>query len=648
MIVSTIRLFLIFTFCILRFTAMAVEPADIPLPPRTVSEEDVWPYSVILAGAQVPHELSNKMTSREDGPLIPTPDLRGLRVYDKTVAIAWSGANDWVQFLEAVGTFGLLMQSADEVHTFVDNREKPTRGDFPDPKRFGQEMKGYRFGNDYSRAGLQSEKYPIFSKLMKQGAVVRQNADTESLVAVLEPLYREALTGNRIQITWMVSNHGEVVDDKTYEMSGADASRIGEQDLGYIGRLLAPLDVTIVNGTCFGADHVDLILQHMTRHRDELIRQGHEELRQVAAATVTRALMGRPAFGTGAAFEGEIFSHATGSRSLREAYLEAARAELIGHASVSMGSDPYATNLPLSGTDKLGFYLRAYFANKDVKDGKLDNTGFSSSTVASNFIDEGDTRVFRHQFVDETGTYLDLKSFDWDEETDIWRVLLLERQKAIEEAVAELGLPGLEGFNFSDRSKGPEWAKVIGDQLDKREGAGTDGGDYKGSKIEELIKLRGRLNKAASWMAVTRVSGSSDGYGYLDGKVYTDDRTIKIYDGSLYPERKGIPVEYIPDALDQVESEIRELTVGNTAHLWKYAAAIIGRHLIITRRFLEVGKERGRIPDIFATLNAADQLPLLPEVFYAEESGKSIRKTVKQPVRRVPVPRLLQREPETP
>jgi hypothetical protein len=195
--------------------AQADEKVRLPL--RTVTIDELNPYYMAVSNQLLPFELSPEMLD-PNGPVIPQCAKHEGKVYDKTVAVGWSGENDWAQFLNALGTFGQAMKGSDEVYIFAGMAPPPDRNKYNNPEDYEIAYAEYQLSNDYERVKNNPTDFKSFH-MLNQESFTKHNADSSSLISLLERLYREALAGKKIQLTMMVSNHGTfVVSDKSFEM----------------------------------------------------------------------------------------------------------------------------------------------------------------------------------------------------------------------------------------------------------------------------------------------------------------------------------------------------------------------------------------------------------------------------------------------
>ncbi len=180
-------------------------------------------------------------------------------VYDKAIAVTWSGINDHEYSVEAVNHAAQLFNNSEmEVHNF-----------FPITDKDYYKSKKNQFGNLI---------YPIVKGDNSLGFSHDTNA--EDFKNLIDDIKRQN-KGKKVQINFFFSNHGTwslAPKQNKYDIAGPlrTASDGREYDQGlnqnliaYMANELKEFDVRFINGSCFSANIDDLFQQTYLKARSE-------------------------------------------------------------------------------------------------------------------------------------------------------------------------------------------------------------------------------------------------------------------------------------------------------------------------------------------------------------------------------------------
>jgi hypothetical protein len=190
-------------------------------------------------------------TFRESNIKVPICNPNTEVVYDKAIAVTWSGINDHEFSVEAVDNAARVFGKAGmEVHNFFPITDKSYYG------------KSYRVALGDNKAGFSHDtKAEDFKNLIDD--IKRQNK------------------GKKVQINFFFSNHGAwslAPEQNNYSIAGplreSNGGTLYDQGLNqsmlaYMANELKEFDVRFISGSCFGANTDDLFQQSYLKARSE-------------------------------------------------------------------------------------------------------------------------------------------------------------------------------------------------------------------------------------------------------------------------------------------------------------------------------------------------------------------------------------------
>ncbi|MCB1232969.1 MAG: SUMF1/EgtB/PvdO family nonheme iron enzyme [Verrucomicrobiae bacterium] len=336
--------------------------------------------------------------------------------YHKVVVFAWSGINTRNSYLRAVEATCFAMRDvADEIHAFA------TKSDFERMRKF-------------------PEDFPFYSRVPK--SLIREHeAEAENLIRELKSLYLQALRNptEKMFVVLNFSNHGDVKSNSTntdviFSIPGCiESGEITERHLAQIGKLLAPLDATIVFGNCFSGDHDDIIVQNLAAQKQALASLGFPFVMGRSVCSATKGGFGNPTYDADqfGLYEQSMMYSGSG-RTTAAANFAVNEHQRQGLAELQrrfVDGYKYGANTLSTRAEKLALYFQGIGL---YSEGKQEDP---------QLIDETMSRFFSPET-----TRTDIDALGLPEEV---ARLLRVSQTETEQHVRRLRVPGLEDFTFS-------------------------------------------------------------------------------------------------------------------------------------------------------------------------------------------------------
>jgi len=512
-----------------------------------MGDKELWQH--------LPFELSPEFLSGQ----YPIPECDGTkdREYSKVVGLVWSGLNTRNAYLRAMeSTSTALKGVADEVHVFA-------------------------AASDFERMRKETNTFKNYGKL-PANARIEHEATADNFIAQLEKLYTEALENpqDKIQVVINFSNHGDIHSSKTNTSSDfsipAPNSKfsLSEQQLARIGKLLAPLDATIVNGTCFSGDHDDIIFQNMLAHKKELANQ-YPQVMKSCSCSLTKGGFGTPTYDADqlGLYEQMVFERGAG-REMLAASFAALDNQRTGNAELQRrftDGFKYGQNVPSSRAEKLALYLQAI---DQYQKGSINNPLFVDEAAKT--------------FFSPTSTAIELEKQNLPQEV---LAQLRSSQELIEKYVRRLNVTGLERFSFdTSAAEGKQFAAQLAKVSSSKTNTTTG--------LDDLIREADILDREAAGISSRSLKGEENPRTTYGGK---------ILNGPMIQAKLDEAIKAVYGRLD------------TDLHRRQLATAMINRHLLTVKMLTDPRAQQGDgkmspLQKIFAWYRACEQMELLPDL----------------------------------